>query len=99
MNTFPRLINADPARRQILELISSRPPTDCSNTDGTAPADEAARIDREWFAEHPDATRRVRPSIAGEFAPAIPRWTGWTVTIQMAEGFRVRFPLNSAVWS
>jgi hypothetical protein len=52
-------------------------------------ADRAAELDRQWFAQHPDATARLRPVIRSEFDLLAPGATLVLVT-QLAPGVRTR---------
>jgi hypothetical protein len=59
----------------------------------TSPAaDRAAALDRKWFKEHPGATSRVRPYVAGEFG-ALMVDCALVWVRQIRDGIRLRQPI------
>ncbi|MFG2544359.1 hypothetical protein ACGFOM_18150 [Streptomyces sp. NPDC048594] len=50
------------------------------------PADRADRIDREWFARHPNATEYRRPTVPGEHGPGLYMDGGRSVVTLLAPG-------------
>lgn len=59
------------------------------------PVERACAADRQWFADHPGATARIRPHVAGEFGAYEPeRPGGFVVVRQIAPGMRTRQHFN-----
>ena len=56
--------------------------------------EQATGGDRRWFEEHPGATFRERPAVAGEFWPVFDSHSVlYVIVIQVAPGWRLRLPV------
>jgi hypothetical protein len=59
--------------------------------------DRANDLDRDWFAEHPNADERIRAVVPGEFWPRSIDADTLVRVVRVAPGLRARTPLLAAV--
>jgi hypothetical protein len=55
--------------------------------------DRANDLDRDWFAEHPDADERIRAIVPGEFWPESVAADTLVRVVLVGPGLRARIPL------
>ncbi len=70
--------------------MSTKPPTGRASWDH-AVIDAVSERDRAYFAQHPAASRYIRPAVAGELGPPLAGYAGALVIVtQLIPGVRHR---------